>query len=156
VSAFRGQWTVEELFRRAKIERGRAVGTLASMDGWGATPAHLRHCSRTDARKSGETGVQSRRVGPSNHGIPEYRRDVRAILVRIAAGKAGRRPTVMLAPELTAQQRRAVKVFDLERWFPTILSCMKSEAVDPWKPCENIVFGLECESRPSDSHTETL
>ena len=36
----------------------------------------------------------------------------------------GRRPTVMLAPELTAEQRRAVKVFELERWFPTLLSCM--------------------------------
>jgi hypothetical protein len=55
---------------------------------------------------------------------------IRATLVRTATGNAGRRPTVMLAPELTTEQRRAVKVFDLERWFPTILSCMKSEPVD--------------------------
>jgi hypothetical protein len=57
--------------------------------------------------------------------------EIRATLVRTATGKAGRRPTVMVAPELTTEQRRAVKVFDLERWFPTILSCMTLEAVDP-------------------------
>ena len=49
---------------------------------------------------------------------------IRATLVRTTTGGAGRRPTVMLAPELTAEQRRAVKVFELERWFPTLLSCM--------------------------------
>jgi hypothetical protein len=26
----------------------------------------------------------------------------------------------MLAPQLTAQQRRAVKVFDLQRWAPNL------------------------------------
>ena len=49
---------------------------------------------------------------------------IRATLVRTTTGGAGRRPTVMLAPELTAEQRRAVKVFELERWFPTLISCM--------------------------------
>ncbi len=34
-----------------------------------------------------------------------------------------RRPTVMLAPELTSQQRRAEKVFELDRWFPALVSC---------------------------------
>jgi hypothetical protein len=57
--------------------------------------------------------------------------DIRATLVRTSTGSAGRRPTVMLAPELTTEQRRAVKVFDVERWFPTILSCMTAEPVDP-------------------------
>jgi len=36
----------------------------------------------------------------------------------------GRRPTVMLPPELTLEQRRAVKVFELTRWFPALSSCM--------------------------------
>ena len=61
----------------------------------------------------------------------KYLADIRATLVRTSTGNAGRRPTVMLAPELTAEQRRAVKVFDLERWLPTILSCMHSEPVGP-------------------------
>jgi len=41
--------------------------------------------------------------------------DIRATLVRTATGKPVRRPTVMLAPEFTTHQRRAVKVFDLKR-----------------------------------------
>ena len=49
---------------------------------------------------------------------------IRATLVRTTTGSGGRRPTAMLAPELTAEQRRAVKVFQLDRWFPTLLSCM--------------------------------
>jgi len=30
----------------------------------------------------------------------------------------------MLPPELTLEQRRAVKVFELTRWFPALSSCM--------------------------------
>ena len=40
--------------------------------------------------------------------------EIKATLVRTTTGGAGRRPTVMLAPELTTEQRRAVKVFELE------------------------------------------
>ncbi len=57
--------------------------------------------------------------------------EIRATLVRTTTGGAGQRQTVMLAPELTSEQRRAVKVFDLERWFPTILSCMTARPVKP-------------------------
>jgi len=46
---------------------------------------------------------------------------IRATLVRTTTGVAGRRPTVMLAPALTTEQRRAVEVFALDRWFPGIL-----------------------------------
>lgn len=49
---------------------------------------------------------------------------IRATLVRTTTGSTGRRATVILAPELTAEQRRGVKVFELDRWFPTLLSCM--------------------------------
>jgi hypothetical protein len=55
--------------------------------------------------------------------------EIRATLVRTTTRGPGRRATVMLAPELTAQQRRAVKVFELDRWFPTLLSCMTSRPV---------------------------
>jgi hypothetical protein len=53
---------------------------------------------------------------------------IRATLVRTTTGGTGRRPTVMLAPELTAEQRRAVTVFQLDRWFPALLSCMSTRA----------------------------
>jgi hypothetical protein len=49
--------------------------------------------------------------------------EIKATLVRTTTGGVGRRPTVMLAPELTKEQRLAVKVFELEKWYPTILSC---------------------------------
>ena len=57
--------------------------------------------------------------------------EIKATLVRITTGGAGRRPTVMLAPELTSEQRRAVKLFELERWFPALLSCIPARPVKP-------------------------
>jgi hypothetical protein len=36
---------------------------------------------------------------------------------------------VMIAPELSTSQRRAVKVFELDRWMPTLLSCMTTQPV---------------------------
>ena len=48
--------------------------------------------------------------------------DVKATLVRVRSGAPGRRPTVMLAPDMSAEQRKAVKVFELGRWMPSLLS----------------------------------
>ena len=56
---------------------------------------------------------------------------IRATLVRTTTGGTGRRPTVLLAPELTADQRRAVKVFALDRWLATLLSCMTARPPKP-------------------------
>ena len=47
---------------------------------------------------------------------------MKATLVRVRTKGLGRRATVMLAPDLTADQRKAVKAFDLGRWLPTLLS----------------------------------
>ena len=57
--------------------------------------------------------------------------EIKATLVRTTTGGAGRRPTVLLAPELTAEQRRAVRKFELDRWFPDILSCITSRPIKP-------------------------
>src|ERR1022692_2863923 len=54
---------------------------------------------------------------------------IRATLVRTTTGGPGRRATVMIAPELTTSQRRAVKAFELDRWMPTLLSCMTTRPV---------------------------
>jgi len=51
---------------------------------------------------------------------------IQATLVRTSAVGAGHRPTVMRTPKLTTGQRRAVKVFELSKWFPDILSHMNS------------------------------
>lgn len=118
VYAFRGQWNVEELFRRAK--KGGVVP-------WG--PSHqwadgsLRlHTFATVlglmlvslARIALRTNASARRMIA---GLAE----IKVTLVKTKTGTAGRRPTAMLAPELTAEQRRAVKLFELQRWAPIFL-----------------------------------
>jgi len=47
---------------------------------------------------------------------------MKATLVRVRTKERGRRATVMLVPDLTAEQLKAVKSFDLGRWMPTFLS----------------------------------
>jgi transposase len=126
VRAFRGQWNVEELFRRAK--KGGVVP-------WG--PSHqwadgsLRF--HTFATVLGLLLVSLARLtlgaGLSAQRTMKSLAEIRATLVRTTTGAAGRRPTVLLAPELSAEQRRAVRVFELERWFPSILSCMSLRPV---------------------------
>ena len=126
VHAFRGQWNVEELFRRAK--KGGVVP-------WG--PSHqwadgsLR--LHTFATVLGLMLVSLVKIalgtGESALGMMSELAEIRATLVRTTTRGPGRRATVMLAPELTAQQRQAVKTFELDRWMPTLLSCMTTRPV---------------------------
>lgn len=119
VHAFRGQWNVEELFRRAK--KGGVVP-------WG--PSHqwadgsLR--LHTFATVLGLMLVSLARIAlapdASARSMMQSLEEIKVTLVRTTTGGPGRRPTVMLAPELTAEQRRAAKLFELDRWMPDILS----------------------------------
>lgn len=121
VHAFRGQWHVEELFRRAK--KGGLVPWGPSYQ-WADGSLRLH----TFATVLGLTLVSLAKMvlgtDASARAMMRSLAGIRATLVRTTTGGTGRRPTVMLAPELTADQRRAVKVFELERWFPTLVSCM--------------------------------
>ena len=121
VHAFRGQWNVEELFRRAK--KGGLVPWGPSYQ-WADGSLRLH----TFATVLGLTLVSLAKIAlrteASARTMMQSLAGIRATLVRTTTGGAGRRPTVMLAPELTVEQRRAVKVFELDRWFPTLLSCM--------------------------------
>lgn len=117
VYAFRGQWNVEELFRRTK--KGGVVP-------WG--PSHqwadgsLR--LHTFATVLGLMLVSLARIAlksdASARRMMEALAEIKVTLVRTKTGATGRRPTAMLAPELTAEQRRAVKVFELQRWAPNL------------------------------------
>jgi hypothetical protein len=119
VHAFRGQWNVEELFRRTK--KGGVVP-------WG--PSHqwadgsLR--LHTFATVLGLMLVSLARIAlapdQSARRMLQSLEEIKVTLVRTTTGGPGRRPTVMLAPELSAEQRRAVKLFELNKWFPAILS----------------------------------
>lgn len=117
VYAFRGQWNVEELFRRSK--KGGVVP-------WG--PSHqwadgsLR--LHTFATVLGLMLVSLAKIALgselSARRMMEELGEIKVTLVRTTTGAAGRRPTAMLAPELSARQRRAIKIFELQRWAPTL------------------------------------
>jgi transposase len=128
VYAFRGQWNVEELFRRAK--KGGVVPWGPSHQ-WADGSIRLH----TFATVLGLMLVSLARIAltpdASARQMLEDLAQIKTTLVRTTTGGPGRRPTVMLAPELTAEQRRAVKVFELEKWFPDILSSITARPAKP-------------------------
>jgi hypothetical protein len=110
---------VEELFRRTK--RGAVVP-------WG--PSHQRADSslrlHTFATVLGLTLVSLARVAFASEqsalAMMMSLREVRATLLRTRTGESGRPATVMMAPELTAEQSRMVEVVELGRWLPELVS----------------------------------
>src|SRR5437773_11668277 len=126
VQAFRGQWNVEELFRRAK--KGGVVPWGPSQQ-WADGSIRLH----TFATVLGLMLVSLEKIeigtGDSALAMMGDLAEIRATLVRTKTGGPGRRATVMIAPELTTSQRRAVKAFELDRWMPTLLSCMTTRPV---------------------------
>jgi len=117
VHAFRGQWNVEEMFRRTK--KGGVVP-------WG--PSHqwadgsLR--LHTFATVLGLMLVSLAKIALGTDAsvlrMMEELAQIKVTLVKTKTAATGRRPTVMLAPQLTPEQRRAVKVFELQRWTPAL------------------------------------
>jgi hypothetical protein len=119
VAAFRGQWTVEEVFRRAKkgcvvpwgpsYQRADAslrVHTLATVLG-------LMLVSLVKlALKTAKSAVR----------MMKELAGIEATLVRVTTGGMGRRPTWAIAPDLSPAQMRAVELFELGRWMPELLS----------------------------------
>lgn len=121
VTAFRGQWNVEELFRRAK---GGGIVPWGPSFQWVDSSLRLH----TFASVIGLMLVSLVRLAlgteVSTHDMMERLGAIEATLVRTSRTGMGRRPTVHLAPELDSLQRRAVKAFQLERWLPALSSAM--------------------------------
>jgi type II secretory pathway component PulM len=122
VTAFRGQWNVEEMFRRAK---GGGVVPWGPSFQWADTSLRLHTFASVIGlmlvslvRLALETEVSAR-------GMMDRLAAIEATMVRTSRPGMGRRPTVHLAPELDALQRRAVKIFELERWLPALSSAME-------------------------------
>ena len=128
VHAFRGQWNVEELFRRAK---------KGGITPWGPSPQWADRSLRlhTFATVIGLTMVSLVRLTLGNRKSAQSTMktlsEVKATLVRVRTKERGRRATVMIAPDVTAEQRKAIKVFELERWMPTLLSSIPQSASTP-------------------------
>ncbi len=119
VHAFRGQWNVEELFRRSK--KGGVVPWGPSYQ-WADASLRLH----TFASVLGLTlvALAKRALGTQQSTLAFMHElaDINATLVRTNTGQKGRRPTVMLPPELSPAQQKAVLRFELGRWLPSLSS----------------------------------
>jgi transposase len=122
VAAFRGQWKVEELFRRSK--KGDVVP-------WG--PSHQWTDSslrlHTFCTVLGLMLVSLARVkfSPETSALKmlEELGEIRATELVLQKGGPGRPATVLLPPQLTPSQSQSVGIFELERWLPGIASCRR-------------------------------
>jgi hypothetical protein len=125
VHAFRGQWNVEELFRRSK--KGGVVPWGPSFQ-WADTSLQLH----TFATVLGLTLVAlAKQALGTKQSAPAFMQDlanINATLVRTNTGQKGRRPTVMLPPELSSAQQKAVRLFELDRWMPSLSSTMNKSS----------------------------
>jgi hypothetical protein len=119
VTAFRGQWNVEEIFRRSKkggvvpwgpshqwADASLRLHTFATVLGLMLVSlVRLALGTRTSAR------VTMKNLG-----------EIEATQVRTTTGRMGRRPTWLIAPDITPWHRRAIETFKLGRWMPELLS----------------------------------
>jgi len=126
VDAFRGQWNVEELFRRTK--KGAVVPWGPSYQ-WNDGSLQLHTFATVIGLMLVSLAKLALGANQSVRTLMQSLSEIEATLARTATGGLGRPPTIMLAPQLSALQRRAVKVFDLGRWFPALLSCSAGRPV---------------------------
>jgi transposase len=128
VTGLRGQWNVEEVFRRAK--KGGVVP-------WGPShqwaDASLR--IHTFATVLGLTLVSLVRLTlgtkKSARLMMRSLAEIEATQVRTTSGGMGRRPTWLLAPDITPWQRRAIRRLELGRWMPELLSARPARRKRP-------------------------
>ena len=126
VRAFRSQWNIEELFRRAK--KGGLVPWGPSFQ-WADSSLRLH----TFATVLGLMLVALAKIAlKTKQSAPAMMRDlanINATLVRTSTGKMGRRPTILLPPDLSRAQQKAVEIFELAKWLLSLASTMISTAV---------------------------
>ena len=128
VTAFRGQWHVEELFRRSK--KGGVVP-------WGPShqwaDASLR--VHTFATVLGLMLVSLVRLAlgtkTSARLTMKNLSEVEATQVRTTQAGMGRPPTWLIAPDITPWQKKAIEVFALGRWFPALHSARPARRKRP-------------------------
>ncbi len=121
VHAFREQWNVEELFRRAK--KGGIVPWGPSHQ-WADDSLRLH----TFASVIGLTLVSLARLAlgtkKSARAMMTTLAGIEATMLRVRTKERGRREMVLIPPALSAEQIRWVEKCDMARWMPAILSSM--------------------------------
>lgn len=128
IHAFRGQWNVEELFRRAK--KGGLVPWGPSHQ-WADSSLRLHTFATVIGLALASLSRLALGTGKSAMGVIKTLAGVAATMVQVRTKKRGRRATVLLAPELTSEQRKAVRTFELGRWMPALLSSMGESDSNP-------------------------
>ncbi len=128
VSAFRGQWNVEELFRRSK--RG-GVSAWGPSHQWNDASLRLHTFATVLGLTLASLARIALRPGLSTKEMLDQLAAIEATLVRTSTGAKGRRPVVYIAPELNALQHRAVAVFELERWLPAFSAARRIRTKKP-------------------------
>jgi len=126
VTAFRGQWHVEELFRRTK--KGGVVPWGPSYQ-WADGSLRLHTFATVLGLMLVSLAKLALGSSLSVRGTMTALAGVRATRVRVAGQTRGRPPTVLVPPELSPLQADAVRTFDLERWMPTLRSTRTSRRV---------------------------
>lgn len=125
VHAFRGQWNVEEVFRRTK--KGGVVPWGPSFQ-WADSSLRLH----TFATVLGLMLVALAKIALGTKASPRKMMQelagIRATLVRRAAQGRGRPVTYELTPAVSAAQAKAMRVFQLERWMPALSACRPARA----------------------------
>ena len=131
VHAFRGQWNVEELFRRAK---GGGVVPWGPSFQWADSSLRLH----TFATVLGLMLVSLVRLAlgtsASAKATMQQLAGIKATLMRYPREGKGRPITIPAPAKIDVDQLRAVKLFDLGRWLPSLLS---------WRPRR---------AKPSEKH----
>src|ERR1700732_4520329 len=131
VHAFRGQWNVEELFRRAK------KGGVAP---WGPSHQWSDNSLRihTFATVIGLELVSLARMAmgsqKSARGMMKMLSGIEATSVRVRVNQRGRPATVLLGPDLTREQQTCVEAFDLGRWMPLLSSSLETASQPDRRP----------------------
>jgi transposase len=130
VRAFRGQWHVEELFRRSK--KGGVVPWGPSFQ-WADGSLRLHTFATVLGLMLVSLAKLALKTTLSAKAMMTALAAIDATLVRPESKTKGRAPTYYLAPSLSVFQARAVRTFQLDRWLPSLLSIRPSRRSGPAK-----------------------
>jgi hypothetical protein len=125
VTAFRGQWNVEELFRRAK--KG-GVAPWGPSHQWSDNSLRLHTFATVIGLELVSLARLASGTPSSARGMMKTLSGIEATLVRVRTKQRGRPATVFLAPDLSREQQASVRTFELARWMPTLLSSSTESA----------------------------
>jgi hypothetical protein len=128
VHAFRGQWNVEELFRRAK--KG-GVAPWGPSHQWSDNSLRLHTFATVIGLELVSLARLASGTQKSARGMMKTLSGIEATSVRVRSKQRGRPATVVLAPDLTREQESCIDTFELGRWMPVFLSSSAKSASQP-------------------------